>query len=47
MPDPVSPVPVTPRVDVTVADTATLEQLGVVDPQPTPDPDPPPVDESA
>ncbi|MEU9470405.1 hypothetical protein AB0D78_28075 [Streptomyces avermitilis] len=36
------PIPATPRRDDTAADARTLEQLGVIEPQPVADPEPPP-----
>jgi hypothetical protein len=36
-----APRQVTPRPDPTGADLATLEAMGVVDPQPEPSPEPP------
>lgn len=35
------PIPVEPRRDDTAADAATLEEMGVIDPQPVADPNPP------
>ncbi|MGW5197381.1 hypothetical protein [Streptomyces spiralis] len=34
--------PAEPRVDDTAADAATLEEMGIIDPQPVADPAPPP-----